>query len=66
MFDVYDASTQRAIREAVTLEEAAQASMLEEDDIAWAIEECGRCDAEDVVVVEHGDSVDWSSTLWKH
>lgn len=54
MFDVYDTTTQRQIAQAV--EAAAAADLLDvgEDDLLWAVEECGRCDGETLCAVLTG------------
>lgn len=54
MFDVYDTTTQRQIAEAIALEAAAAMLTLDPDDVAWAIEEEGRCDVEEAFVLPHG------------
>jgi hypothetical protein len=47
-FDIYDA-TGRLIHEAVDLAFAAERAKLNDYDIEWAIEECGRCDTDELV-----------------
>jgi Mg/Co/Ni transporter MgtE len=53
MFDVYDASTQARIAEAIDLAAAAALTQLDPDEIAWAIEEEGSCDTDEHHVVAH-------------
>jgi hypothetical protein len=58
-YDVYatnaDGEATHRIMAGVSLQTAAEAIGVDDDDIEWAIEEEGRCDTDDGIVVEHGD-----------
>ena len=57
MFVIFDLSTRQT--QLVTLEEAARIAQLNEVDIQWSIEEFGRCETDEHIIVEEGDTPDF-------
>jgi hypothetical protein len=53
-YDVFDLMGRR-VRTNIDLATVAELLNLHPEDIEWAIEEFGRCDGEEYVVVENGD-----------
>lgn len=53
-YDVYDATTGVLIHENIDADECERVTLVDARETEWAIEEEGRCDTDDTIVVPHG------------